>query len=128
MFKKLDSILTYYDSEPTELTHGFIWLIGFPIIYTLEHGFNTIIFLSMIIGFSTLYSVTNMTLRVRKTIASAVFLFSIISVILFFSHGDYKCPSHWGWVLIALSAFFNLKRIANHYYRRKLYQSWTKIV
>jgi len=123
MFTKLKNILTYYDSEPTEITHGAIWLLGFPIIYTLEHGFNPIVILSIIIGFCSLYAVANMDLRTRKAIAAAVFLFSIVSVCLFFSHGDWKCPSHWGWVLISLSAFFNLQRITNHFYRRKHYSN-----
>jgi len=119
MLSQLNKILSYYDSEPTEITHGIIWSICFPVIYTLEHGFNPIILLSIIIGFCTLYAVAYMTLRIRKALAAAVFLFSIVALILFFSHGDYICPSHWGWFLISLSAFFNLRRITNHFYRRK---------
>ena len=118
MLSNLKNILTYYDSEPTEITHGVIWMIFFPIIYTLEHGFNPIIFLSFIIGFCTLYAVAYMTIRIRKAVATAVFLFSVVSLILFFSHGDWRCPTHWGWLILVLSAFYNLKRITNHYYRR----------
>lgn len=119
MLSQLNKILAYYDSEPTEITQGVIWLFFFPLIYTLEHGFNPIIFLSIIIGYCSLYAVACMSLRVRKTLALATSLLSIVAVILFFSHGDYKCPSHWGWFFISLSALFNLRRITNHFYRRK---------
>jgi len=118
MYARIKNILAYYDSEPTEITHGIIWLVFFPAIYLLEHGFNFTIILSMIIGFCALYAVAYLTLAVRKTLAVAMFLFSLIALILFFSHGDYSCPTHWGWALVSISAFFNLQRITNHYYRQ----------
>ena len=49
MISRLKRILTYYDSEPTEITQGIIWLIFFPIIYTVEHGLN--LFLISNLGF-----------------------------------------------------------------------------
>jgi hypothetical protein len=121
MISRLSKILTYYDSEPTEITQGIIWFIFFPVIYTLEHGLNILaISVSIILGFSTLYAVAYKGLEVRKTMAFAIFLFSIISIILyFFVHNDYLCPTHWGWLVVSFSAFFNLRRITNHYYIRK---------
>ena len=121
MISRLKKILTFYDSEPTEITQGVIWFIFFPVIYTAEHGINIVLMLlSIVIGYSTLYAVAYLSLRARKTMAFAVFLFSIVSIIMYFIiHDDYTCPTHWGWVLISLSAFFNLKRITNHFYKRK---------
>ncbi len=118
MFFKIKKILTYYDSEPTEITQSFIWLIVYPILYTSEHGFNiTLVLISVAIGLSSLYSTCYHNLKTRKIMALAVFLFSILAWTMYFIHGDYKCPTHWLWGLISMSAFFNLRRICNHYYQ-----------
>ena len=123
MFSRLKKILTFYDSEPTEITQGIIWFLFFPIVYTLENGLNAfLIILSIIVGFCTLYGVAySLPLRVRKTLAVSVFLFSVVASIMYLViHKTYHCPTHWGWLVITMSAFFNLKRITNHYYSKKL--------
>ena len=122
MISRLKRILTYYDSEPTEITQGIIWLVFFPIIYTVEHGLNLfLVCLSIVIGYCTLHSVAYLSLSIRKTMAFAVFLFSIVTVIMYlFVYKQYTCPTHWGWLLISFSAFFNLRRITNHYYNRQI--------
>lgn len=119
MLSKIKDILTYYDSEPTEITQGIIWLILFPIIYTTEHGFNIYLLISsVIIGFTGIYSVCYHSLKTRKTIALGTFLFSIVVCVMYLVvNKDYTCPTHWGWALVTLSALFNLKRICNHYYQ-----------
>ena len=123
MFSRLKKILTFHDSEPTEITQGFIWFIFFPFIYTLENGLNVLLILiSIIVGFCTLYGVAyDLKLRVRKSLAVSVFLFSIVaSVMYLLIHKTYSCPTHWGWLVISMSAFFNLRRITNHYYSQKI--------
>tara|TARA_R110001599_G_scaffold140731_1_gene320920 strand:+ start:867 stop:1235 length:369 start_codon:yes stop_codon:yes gene_type:complete len=118
MLSKIKNILTYYDSEPTEITQGIIWLIFFPVVYSAEHGLNLwLVIISMIIGFTTIYSVCYHPLKTRKTLSLGVFLFSLVVVVMYYIKGNYVCPTHWGWIVISLSAFFNLKRICNHYYR-----------
>jgi formate hydrogenlyase subunit 3/multisubunit Na+/H+ antiporter MnhD subunit len=118
MLSKIKNILTYYDSEPTEIMQGVVWLIIFPVIYTIEHGLNLFLIIpSILIGFCSIYSVCYHSLKTRKTIALAVLLFSIVSVTMYIIKGDYVCPTHWVWGLISFSAFFNSKRICNHYYR-----------
>jgi len=118
MLSKIKNILTYYDSEPTEIMQGIIWLIIFPVIYTAEHNLNIFLLIpSTLIGFAGIYSVCYHSLKTRKTIALATFLFSVIVVTMYIIKGDYTCPTHWGWGLVSISALFNLKRICNHYYR-----------
>lgn len=117
MLSKIKNILTYYDSEPSEIMHGIIWLIIFPIVYSIEHGVNIfLLLLSISIGFSSIYSACYLSLKIRKAAARSVFLLSVVVATMYGIKGDYICPTHWGWGLISFSAFFNLKRICNHYY------------
>jgi hypothetical protein len=120
MISRLNKILTFYDSEPTEILHGIIWLIFFPISYTLEHGSNFMVFVSIIIGFCSLYSTLFLSLKIRKTMSVSTFIMSIVAVMLFFRNGDYNCPTHWFWFILSISAFFNSRRILNHYYRKSI--------
>ena len=118
MLSRLRTILTYYDSEPTEITQGFVWLIFFPIIHTLDCDFNVwLIIPSMLLGLASIKGACSHTVKVRKTLGLGVFLFSVVVVTYYFLIG--KLPNdatHWGWVLISVSAFFNLRRLTNHYY------------
>jgi len=118
MLSRLRTILTYYDSEPTEVTQGVIWLLFFPIIHTLDYSFNLwLIVPSIMIGFASIKGACSHTVGVRKTLGLAVFLFSIVVVTYYFLIG--KLPNdatHWGWLLVSISAFFNLRRLTNHYY------------
>jgi len=117
MLTKIKNILTYYDSEPTEIMQGIIWFILFPIIYTAEHGLNLfLVILSIMIGFAGIYSVCYHSLKTRKSIAFSTFLFSAIVVVMYIKKGTFSCPTHWCWLVIWFSAFSNLKRISNHYY------------
>lgn len=117
MLTKIKNILTYYDSEPTEIMQGIIWFILFPVIYTAEHGLNLfLVILSIMIGFAGIYSVCYHSLKTRKSIAFSTFLFSAIVVVMYIKKGTFSCPTHWGWLVIWFSAFSNLKRISNRYY------------
>ena len=119
MLQRVRHILTYYDSEPTEITQGVIWLLLFPTIYTAEHGLNIwLVSISIIIGFTGIYSVCYHSLKTRKTIALGTFLFSTVVCVMYLIHEDFRCPTHWGWLVVAFSALFNLKRICNHYYKK----------
>jgi len=118
MFSRLSTILTYYDSEPTEITQGIVWLIFFPIIHTFDCGINLwLVIPSMLIGFASIKGVCSHGLKIRKTLGLGVFLFSVVVVTYYFIIGKLPSdPTHWGWVLLSLSAFFNLRRLTNHYY------------
>jgi uncharacterized membrane protein len=114
MLKKLQNILTYYDSEPTEVLQGLIWFIFAPIVLeaTFFPNFWYLGLLSLIIGFGTLYSVVYSSLERRKQFGFAYGLLSILFVIVFFSNNglDYN-PMNWGWVVISISALSNIRRI-----------------
>jgi hypothetical protein len=124
MLSRLRTILTYYDSEPTEITQGIIWLIFFPIVHTLDCNFNLwLIIPSVLIGFASIKGACLHTIQIRKTLGLGVFLFSIVVITYYFLIGKLpKDPTHWGWVLVSISAFFNLKRLSNHYYLK--YKEW----
>lgn len=118
MLSKLRSILTYYDSEPTEVAQGFVWLLFFPIVHSLDCSFNLwLIIPSVILGMAALKAVCFHDVKTRKTIGFAIFLFSIVILTYYFTIKKLPYdPVHWGWILISLSAFFNLRRLTNHYY------------
>lgn len=114
MLKKLQNILTYYDSEPTEVLQGLIWFIFAPIVLeaTFFPNFWYLGVLSLIIGFGTLYSVVYSPLERRKQFGFAYGLLSILFVIVFFwKNGLNSNPMNWGWVVISISALSNIRRI-----------------
>ena len=114
MLKKLGHILTYHDSEPTEVLQGLIWLIFAPIVLEATFFPNLwyVALISILTGFLTLYSVIYKSLTVRKYVAYVYGLLSLTFVILFFrDNGLYSNPMNWGWVVISISAISNIRRI-----------------
>jgi len=117
MLKRILCILSFYDTEPTEIYQGLIWAIIFPAVYLAEHGGNTwIVVLSVLIGLSSIKAACQCQLLFRKNMALAVFIMSLLSLFMFFNCGMLlKSPSHWMWILVSINAFFNLIAITNHY-------------
>jgi len=114
MLKKLGHILTYHDSEPTEVLQGLIWLIFAPLVLEATFFPNLwyVALISILTGFLTLYSVIYKSLTVRKYVAYVYGLLSLTFVILFFrDNGLYSNPMNWGWVVISISAISNIRRI-----------------
>ena len=114
MIKKLLHILTYHDSEPTEIIQGLIWFIFAPAVLMMENpNLWYIGIMSCFIGFGTLYSVVYSSLERRKLLGYLYGLISIVFVVLHFYDYDPKTWSHmnWGWVVIAISALSNIRRI-----------------
>lgn len=114
MLKKLGHILTYHDSEPTEVLQGLIWLIFAPIVLeaTFFPGLWYVAVISIITGFLTLYSVVYKSLTIRKYVAYIYGLLSLTFVILFFrDNGLDSNPMNWGWIVICISAISNIRRI-----------------
>ena len=114
MLKKLGHILTYHDSEPTEVLQGLIWLIFAPLVLEATFFPNLwyVALISILTGFLTLYSVIYKSLTIRKYVAYVYGLLSLTFVILFFrDNGLYSNPMNWGWVVISISAISNIRRI-----------------
>ncbi len=115
MIKKLLHILTYHDSEPTEIIQGLIWFIFAPAVLMMENSNLWYIgILSLLIGFGALYSVVYSSLERRKLFAYLYGIVSIVFVVIHFSDYEPNTWSHmnWGWVVIAISALSNIRRIA----------------
>lgn len=114
MIKKLGHILTYHDSEPTEVLQGLIWFIFAPMVLEAEFFPDLwyVAIISAIIGFGTLYSVVYLSLETRRKFAYSYGVVAIIFVLIhFFSNAPYT-PMNWGWVVIAISALSNIRRIS----------------
>lgn len=116
-FKRIGAILTYYDTEPMEILQGVIWLFVYPILHIIDHGFDLLLIPSILIGIAMIKATCSFSLYVRKTIAFAAFLFSILVVTFSFIYQDLPYSTmHWVWVLIAINSIINLKIITNRYY------------
>jgi hypothetical protein len=115
MIKKLGHILTYYDSEPTEVLQGLIWFIFAPMVLEAEFfpKFWYLAIISMLIGYGTLHSVVYSSLERRRVFGYLYSGMAILFVIIHFSlfNSFNWTPMNWGWVVIAISALSNIRRI-----------------
>lgn len=113
MIKKLGHILTYHDSEPTEVLQGLIWFIFAPFVLESEFFPNLwyVAVLSFLIGFGTLYSVVYSSLKQRRIFGYLYGGIAIIFVLIHFTADVDWTPMNWGWVVIAISALSNIRRI-----------------
>jgi hypothetical protein len=115
MIKKLGHILTYHDSEPTEVLQGLIWFIFAPMVLEAEFfpKFWYLAIISVIIGFGTLHSVVYRSLETRRKFAYSYGVIAIIFVLIHFFTNAPSTPMNWGWVVIAISALSNIRRITH---------------
>ena len=115
MIKKLGHILTYHDSEPTEVLQGLIWFIFAPIVLEAEFFPDLwyVALISVLIGFGTLHSVVYSSLERRRVFGYLYGGIAILFVIIHFSlfNTFSWTPMNWGWVVIAISALSNIRRI-----------------
>lgn len=113
MIKKLGNILTYYDSEPTEVLQGLIWAIFAPMVLMVAYpDLWYVSILSILIGFSALYSVSYLSLTYRKISAISYSIISLFFAVLFLKdQGLSSYPTNWGWVVICISAIGNIRRV-----------------
>jgi hypothetical protein len=113
MLKKLGHILTYHDSEPTEVLQGLIWFLFAPMVLEAEFFPNLwyIAAISIIIGFGTLHSVVYSSLERRRIFAYLYGVMSIVFTLIHFTSDITWTPMNWGWVVISISALSNIRRI-----------------
>ena len=131
MLKKLQNILTYYDSEPTEVLQGLIWLIFAPVVLEAEFFPNLwyVAIISVLIGYGTLHSVVYGSLERRRLFGYLYGVMSIVFVIIHFSlfNSFNWTPMNWGWVVISISALSNIRRINQKIISRKDEQKKTDL-
>jgi|SRR6056300_978820 len=114
MIKKLVHILTYHDSEPTEVLQGLIWFLFAPFVLSAEFFPNLwyVAVISSLIGLGTLHSVVYSSLERRRVFSYLYGSIAILFVIIhFLSEGLSTNPMNWGWVVIAISGLSNIRRI-----------------
>ena len=115
MIKKLAHILTYHDSEPTEVLQGLIWFIFAPVVLEAEFFPDLwyVAIISTLIGFGTLHSVVYGSLERRRVFGYLYGIMSILFVIIYFSlfNSFNWTPMNWGWIVISISALSNIRRI-----------------
>jgi hypothetical protein len=114
MIKKLGYILTYHDSEPTEVLQGLIWLIFAPIVLEAEFFPQLwyVAVFSVLIGYGTLHSVVYNSLQTRRLFAIGYSGMAVLFVLIHFLTNTIQwTPMNWGWVVIAISALSNIRRI-----------------
>ena len=116
MIKKLGHILTYHDSEPTEVLQGLIWLIFAPIVLEAEFFPDLwyVALISVVIGYGSLHSVVYGSLERRRVFGYLYGTMSIVFIIIHFSSLNTApwTPMNWGWVVITVSALSNIRRIS----------------
>ena len=113
MLKKLGHILTYHDSEPTEVLQGLIWFLFAPMVLEAEFFPNLwyVAAISAMIGFGTLHSVVYSSLERRRIFAYLYGVMSIVFTAIHFTADITWTPMNWGWVVISISALSNIRRI-----------------
>lgn len=119
MLKRVRDIMTYYDSEPTEVLQGLIWLVFFPIVLMSEMDgmIDFLIAPSMVIGFMSILGATKSCIKTRLYSSYAYGTFSLIAAYVFISNGGLEAhATNWGWVVICISAISNIRRVRQKYF------------
>ena len=112
MIKKLGHILTYHDSEPTEVLQGLIWLIFAPMVLIAAYpGLWYVAIISALIGYGTLHSVVYSSLERRRVFGYLYGGMAILFVLIHFTAATNWTPMNWGWIVIVISALSNIRRI-----------------
>jgi len=129
MIKKLGHILTYHDSEPTEVLQGLIWLIFAPFVLEAEFFPNLwyVAIISVLIGYGTLHSVVYSSLERRRVFGYLYGGMAILFVLIHFTADINWTPMNWGWVVISISAISNVRRINQKIISRKDEQKKTDL-
>lgn len=113
MLKKLLHIWKYSDSQPTEITLGICNFLLTPLCLIFEIGFMPVFIPMVVIGGAyQLYAVSTekVCLRVRASFF-ALCLFVITLMLFLFSPCGLQDATHYGWVVLALSAAGSLIRL-----------------
>ena len=119
MLRRIRDIMTYYDSEPTEVLQGLIWLVFFPIVLMSEMDgmIDFLIAPSMVIGLMSILGAAKSCIKTRLYSSYAYGIFSIIAAYVFISNGGLKAhATNLGWIVICISAISNIRRVRQKYF------------
>jgi hypothetical protein len=112
MLKKLGHIFKYSDSQPTEITLGAALMILAPIATATEIGWMPFYQLALIAaGFYQLYCVSNGKLNCRIKAAIITFGLFSTSLMMYLLTIGLPSASHYGWIILVISSFSNLRRL-----------------
>jgi len=113
LMTKLQNIYLYSDSQPTEITLAVCLAVLSPIVTIMEIGWMPIYNLVCIgVGLFQLYCVANEDLKCR--VRAALFSMSayISTFLMYAVKGTiFVSPTHWGWFVLAFSAWGVVKRL-----------------
>ena len=112
MLKKLQQLWKYSDSQPTEITLGAALMILAPIATMIELGFMPFYQLALIsAGAYQLFCISKGKLQCR--LRASLFTFGLYSstLAMYLITIGLPTPSHYGWLILVISSFGNLKRL-----------------
>ena len=112
MLKRLQRLWRYSDSQPTEITLGAALITLAPIATLIELGFMPIYQTTLIgAGVYQLYCISKGDLQCRLRASMLTFGLYATSLAMYLITIGLPTPSHYGWVILLISSFGNLKRL-----------------
>lgn len=112
MLKRLQQLWKYSDSQPTEITLGAALMILAPIATLIELGFMPVYQLMLIgAGAYQLFCISTGKLDCRVRAAMLTFGLYATSLAMYLITIGLPTPSHYGWLILVISSFGNLKRL-----------------
>ena len=112
MLKRLQQLWRYSDSQPTEITLGVALMTLAPIATLIELGFMPVYQLILVgAGLFQLYCIAKGELDCRIRASILTFGLYATSLAMYLITIGLPTPSHYGWVILLISSFGNLKRL-----------------
>ena len=112
MLKKLQQLWQFSDSQPTEITLGAALMILAPVATMMELGFMPFYQLALVsAGAYQLFCISQGVLNCRLRASLITFGLYTSTLVMYLLSIGLPTPSHYGWVLLVLSSFGNLKRL-----------------
>jgi len=112
VLKKLQQLWKYSDSQPTEITLGAALMILAPVATLIELGFMPVYQLMLIgAGAYQLFCISTGELECRVRAAMLTFGLYTTSLAMYLMTIGLPTPSHYGWLILVISSFGNLKRL-----------------
>ena len=118
---KLRHIYLYSDSQPTEITLAVCLVVLSPIVTILEIGWMPIYNLVCIgFGLFQLYCIANEDIKCRMRAALLSMSAYVSTFLMYTIKGTiFVSPTHWGWFVLAFSAWGVVRRLNTEYLHRK---------